>query len=692
MRKLYFLLLFLGVVTPISAQVWEWVQTAGSERDVNYGAAVATDQQGNVYITGCHHTPLQLHQDVESRRWISLVNSIERDDRMFVAKYDRYGNLVWANYAAGKFVEGRDILSDRVGNVYVTGHFSDMTKFTSADGNNIRLNGYSPGLMFLAKYDCRGRLKWVIKGGGYSGKNSGAALGIEGNRIFVAGYSEVSSGESLVYHSTDYSKRKFQPITPSGLSRVSMGSLVIYNTEGKLVDARFIGDEDGQVNFHDLKIDHRGNYFLSGAYRGSFSIDSEKFDTHQEEGLVLAFDLDHGLRWNLRIEADFCVHSRPRLAIQGEKLGLAFAFEGEARLKDSERRSRIAGRNKAGEQTLYLAQLDLLGHPNWQELTPIPLGGAGAHDIAFGPMGNLYVAGHYTGEIVVGGHRLNAAAAPLLASEGKEIEIIDKNLFIAKYNGKGRVDWALSSAGHRYEIAYGLAVDAQQRVYSTGYFHGNQQASFGRAPIREFGHSNIFLARIHPDKKDAELRYPVIPLPKDYNMVTRPILKRQLIHRQTITVKNPELDLYLWDNRQIDGDVISLFLNDSCILRSYPLSSATKHVHVRVTPHGGNMLILYAETTGEIGPNTMAVTVVDGHTRQRIHLQAGMDRSEALEIKCDPDEPLVGPITLGEVPSLSHSNSPKKEYPIAQPPQGILPPSRQKPKKKKGFWRKWLKK
>ena len=695
MRKLIFLLFIVGVIPPLPAQVWEWVQTAGSEREVNYGAAVSTDNQGNVYITGCHHAPLQLHQDVESRRWISLVNAITRDDRMFVAKYDRYGNLLWANYAAGKFVEGRDVIADRAGNVYVTGHFSNLTKFTSTDNNHRRLNGYAPGLMFLAKYDQRGTLKWVVKGGGVSGKNSGTALGIEGNRIYVAGYSELAKGESLLYHSSDYSKQHFHPFTLDGIERSSVGSLVIYNTEGKLVDARFIGGKKGHVYFHDLKIDLRGNYFLSGAYRGTFRIGSQIFQTQQEEGLVLAFDLDHSLVWNLGVETNFCVNSAPRLAIQANKLGLTFAFEGLAYLKDSHGKNRMVGRDKTGEQTLYIAQLNLQGFPNWQALTPVPLGGAGTHDLAFGPMGNLYLAGHYTGQIVVGDHQLNAAAAPIPATEEAQEAVVDKNLFIAKYTGKGRTDWALSSSGNRYEIAYGLAVDGKQQVYSTGYFHGNHQASFGRAPIREFGPSNIFLARIHPHKKDDELRYPVIPLPTDYNPITRPLLKRQLIHRQTITVKSSEIDLYLWDNRKIDGDVISLFLNDSCILRSYALSSATKHVKVRVAPHGGNMLILYAETTGSIGPNTTAVTVVDGYTRQRVHLQAGMDRSEALEIKCDPPRgsgPLVGPISQEQlaIPLPTPTGIPET---VPPPPQGILPSHiRLKSSQKKGFWRRKQKK
>jgi hypothetical protein len=60
-RVLLTLLLFSLSLHQACAQVWEWVQTAGSEQNVNYGSALTTDAKGNIYVTGCHHPALHLH-------------------------------------------------------------------------------------------------------------------------------------------------------------------------------------------------------------------------------------------------------------------------------------------------------------------------------------------------------------------------------------------------------------------------------------------------------------------------------------------------------------------------------------------------------------------------------------------------------------------------------------------------------
>ncbi len=639
MRFSYLLPFFVSLCISLGAhaQAWEWVQTAGSDKQINYGATLATDAQGNVYVAGCHHPALHLHKNVESRNTISLVNTVTRDERMFVAKYNRRGELLWANHSIGRYVEARSVVTDNKGNVYVSGRFASKTMFGSRDGNNKRLIGSEPGLMFLAKYSTQGNLLWVVKGGSLLGKNSGEALVMDGDRIFMAGYAQRIGEQPLTFHSADYNRKDFLPVSEPSTEGNMIGFVIIYNSAGKLLDARFLGGKNGQVYLHDIKMDSRGNYFLSGIFSGNFRIHSKIFvaESKEEEGLILAFDVDKLLQWDLRIEGRFAANSYPRLALIREKLAYGFVCEGKARIFGPFGEPKFLGSEASWEQTLFASQTDLKGYPSWQFQARAPQGGMGVHDLTFNPQGQLLLAGHYTDELLLGEKTLRSQGKALASGavlRSPDTELPDKNLFVTQFNTRGNPQWTMGSENGRYEIPYAIACDLQGQVYTTGYFNQAQDVAFGRAPVRALGEVNIFLARINPDKLDHEIRYPQIPLPKDIAEEARSLQSRQLVLRQEIIVQSQELDIYLWDNRQLDGDIISLYMGDSCILSKYSLQAHNKHIHVRIPRDTLSQLILYAENVGEISPNTAALTISDGYSRQRIHLQAGLDRSEGLTI------------------------------------------------------------
>jgi hypothetical protein len=636
-RVLLTLLLFSLSLHQACAQVWEWVQTAGSEQNVNYGSALTTDAKGNIYVTGCHHPALHLHKNVETRATISLINEVRRDDRMFVAKYNQRGELLWANHSVGRFVESRAIVTDRLGNVYVSGRFASKTMFGSQDGNNKRLLGYEPGLMFLAKYNPQGNLEWVIKGGSQQGKNSAEALVVEGDRIYMVGYAQRLPGKSLIFHSSDYTRKEFLPIPKVAEEGNMLGCIMVYNSKGKLLSGRFLGGKNAQLYLHDIKMDSRGNYFMSGLFSGNFKIHSKQFiaESKEEEGIIFAFDVDKILQWDMRIEGRFAANSWPRLALLREKLAYSFVCEGKARIFGAHGEPRILGSEASWEQTLYVSQTDLKGYPSWRFSSKAPSGGMGVHDLTFNPQGQLLVTGHYTDELLLGDRLLSSRGKALASGDvnaNPATDISDKNLFVTQFTTRGKIQWTMGSENGRYEIPYAITTDAQGQVYATGYFNMAGDVAFGRAPIRALGEVNIFLARIHPDKQDHEIRYPKVPMPMEIAEGTQDVQTRQLMLRQQLTVQSSELDIYLWDNHRLDGDIISLFMGDSCILRNYALQAHHKHIHVKIPTDTTSQLILYAENVGEVSPNTAALAISDGHSRQRVHLQAGLDRSEGLTI------------------------------------------------------------
>ena len=72
----------------------------------------------------------------------------------FLAKYDTEGHLLWVRGAGGEAEDGaNDVITDKMGNVYICGYFSGPVYF-----NELPVIG---GGQFIAKYNSSGEVLWV---------------------------------------------------------------------------------------------------------------------------------------------------------------------------------------------------------------------------------------------------------------------------------------------------------------------------------------------------------------------------------------------------------------------------------------------------------------------------------------------------------------------------------------------------
>ena len=83
----------------------------------------------------------------------------------------------------------------------------------------------------------------------------------------------------------------------------------------------------------------------------------------------------------------------------------------------------------------------------------------------------------------------------------------------------------------------------------------------------------------------------------------------------------------------MDGDVISLFLNDSCILAQYEIQKDYKSLHLYLPKGSVCYLTLYAHNLGTIPPNTANVSISDGITEKKLELKSDLYQSATVELK-----------------------------------------------------------
>lgn len=112
-------------------------------------------------------------------------------------------------------------------------------------------------------------------------------------------------------------------------------------------------------------------------------------------------------------------------------------------------------------------------------------GGGGATndealDIASDTVGNYYVTGYYTSQARFG--------AATLVSNG------NSDIFIAKYNSAGVIQWAVTAGGNKADRAYSIKADNSGNVYVTGFYYGS--ATFGASTINSVsGSQDVFIAK-----------------------------------------------------------------------------------------------------------------------------------------------------------------------------------------------------
>jgi len=111
----------------------------------------------------------------------------------------------------------------------------------------------------------------------------------------------------------------------------------------------------------------------------------------------------------------------------------------------------------------------------------------------------------------------------------------------------------------------------------------------------------------------------------------------QVLEGEVVEVKSRNLVISVWDHNRIDGDIISLKINDKYILTNYTLEAVKKSIGYRLTGFRGQ-LILYAHNLGEIPPNTAAIEIDDGIEKHVIKLKATLKQSESLILQYVGDD------------------------------------------------------
>lgn len=128
------------------------------------------------------------------------------------------------------------------------------------------------------------------------------------------------------------------------------------------------------------------------------------------------------------------------------------------------------------------------------------------------------------------------------------------------------------------------------------------------------------------EKKPARSVLSVLPERKQ-NRRVKPIRRE---HK--LSLEGSQLTFEIWDAQVIDGDIVSIYVGEDCIVKEYSITAAKKTVNFDASQFKRVYVYLHAHNLGTLPPNTVTMTVSDGIVEHQVELRSDLSGSAALEL------------------------------------------------------------
>lgn len=137
-----------------------------------------------------------------------------------------------------------------------------------------------------------------------------------------------------------------------------------------------------------------------------------------------------------------------------------------------------------------------------------------------------------------------------------------------------------------------------------------------------------------PSATDTFIAATVQQRPIQNLVVNREYRERSLDVQNEIEVNADSIQVDFYDNGEVDGDSISVFLNDKLFGANLKLSTRSIHMNIKLDPTlEVNTLTMFANNLGAIPPNTALMLVYDGKKRYEVRLSSNLQKNAAVKIR-----------------------------------------------------------
>lgn len=433
--------------------------------------AAAYDQDGNGIVAGSFSGSLDFAPGN------ATVTYNAANGTGYVAKYNTAGNLVWAKQLGGGV---NDVVTDKDGNILVTGSFNGTRDFDSGPGVvNLTSAGFED--IFVAKFNSSGTLQWARRAGG-TFSDFGNAVGVDrSGNVFVggsfAGTVDFNPGPSTVNKTATLTDGFVLKLTSNGnYSRISQLS------------------GNGSEYINDIAVDDTGTVYATGRFDKTADFNPGAGTSNLVADNTYGSNYD-GFVWKLKADGTLGFV---------KKFGGGFWDEGNAIAIDVLGNSYVTGKftysakfNGAGGTLnaygnsgadVFVAKYNSAGTYQWAKKLGSGEADEAGMDIAVDGGRNVYVTGYFRGLAT-----LHPSGFHLASSAG------GTDAFLSVLDTNGGFHYAESWGGTGNDQGRAIAVDAARgNTWIGGSYQNtvdfNPNAGVNNATSN--GNSDLYLLRL----------------------------------------------------------------------------------------------------------------------------------------------------------------------------------------------------
>ena len=120
----------------------------------------------------------------------------------------------------------------------------------------------------------------------------------------------------------------------------------------------------------------------------------------------------------------------------------------------------------------------------------------------------------------------------------------------------------------------------------------------------------------------------------DTKKIEESFAKRKSILSKELIVESDSVELNFYDNGDIDGDSISVFLNNRAVLTHRGLTAKAINLYMKLDSlKDVNEISMFAENLGKIPPNTALMVVTDGINRYEVYMSSSLTQNSAVRLR-----------------------------------------------------------
>ncbi len=257
---------------------FQWAKSYGSTYQ-DYATGIATDANGDIYISGIFTGTIDLGNGVE----LTSIG-LNSDWDAYLAKFSGTdGTAIWAS-TMGNGTEwdfGHTVCVDNTGNVYVAGEFEGTANFGGTD-----ITASNGTDAFIAKFNTDGVFQWVNQISGY-GYETILSINTDANSLFVAGRfdTQMVVGTETIDVDAGYD-----------------GFYAKYDFDGTFESVRHIAGA-GDEFVKNIDIDASGNIALTGNFNTEIDFSGTTASANSQSGFVVYYDNTNTYQWHKIIES-----------------------------------------------------------------------------------------------------------------------------------------------------------------------------------------------------------------------------------------------------------------------------------------------------------------------------------------------------------------------------------------------------